>query len=252
MSDFLKKIERDGYIIIPSVISSDTVKILWSELDQAMQVDIEKNSNIFDAGMVHNCFTRGEALCQILNNPILDQYISHLLGEHFIMYAYQASSLPPFSDNYGSRIHVDSPRYIENYQTNIGVIFPLTDFTINNGATWVLPKSHNTKVQPTDEQFNKQAIQATCNAGDMIIFLGRLWHKAGQNNTSTIRHSITLNFCRSYMRQRFDYPRLINQNTLESLNSQGKRLIGMNVRMPTSLDEFYLPAEKRLYKPNQG
>jgi len=252
MNDFLKKIENDGYIIIPSVISSTIVKKLWSELDQAMKDDLDKNSNIFDAGMVHNCFMRGEALCQILNNPVLDEYISHLLGEHFIMYAYQSSSLPPYGDNYGSRIHVDSPRYIENYQTNIGVIFPLTDFTIKNGATWVLPKSHNQKEQPTEEIFNKHAIQATCNAGDMIIFLGRLWHKAGKNNTSSIRHSITINFCRSYMRQRFDYPRLISQNVLESLNSQGRRLIGMNVRMPTSLDEFYLPAEKRLYKPNQG
>jgi mannose-6-phosphate isomerase-like protein (cupin superfamily) len=37
----------------------------------------------------------------------------------------------------------------------------------------------------------------------------------------------------------------------ESFKNKGKQLIGMNVRMPTSLDEFYLPEKKRLYKTNQ-
>jgi hypothetical protein len=54
------------------------------------------------------------------------------------------------------------------------------------------------------------------------------------------------------MRQRFDFPRLVPQPIIDSLGENGKRLIGMNVRMPTSLSEFYLPPEQRLYKPNQG
>ena len=32
----------------------------------------------------------------------------------------------------------------------------------------------------------------------------------------------------------------------------GRRLLGMNVRMPTTLDEFYLPPDQRLYLPAQG
>jgi len=252
MNEFEDEINRNGFIIIPSVLSADNVKELWIELDQAMKDDLVIRPDTFDAGMVHNCFLRGNALKEILNNPALDKYISQLLEEHYIMYAYQSSSLAPNSKNYGSRIHVDSPRFIKNYQTNIGVIFPLTDFTEKNGATWVLPRSHNTEDIPDEYTFNKNSVQAICNAGDMIIFLGRLWHMAGVNNTSTIRHSITINFCRSFMRQRFDYPRLVDENTLNTLNQQGKRLIGMDVRMPVSLDEFYLPEDQRLYKPNQG
>jgi hypothetical protein len=49
---------------------------------------------------------------------------------------------------------------------------------------------------------------------------------------------------------------LINKNDsleriIQKLKNNGKRLIGMNVRVPTSLDEFYLPEKKRLYKSNQ-
>ena len=54
------------------------------------------------------------------------------------------------------------------------------------------------------------------------------------------------------MRQRFDFPRLVPNEIIASLGDDGRRLIGMNVRMPTSLEEFYLPPEQRLYKPDQG
>jgi hypothetical protein len=42
------------------------------------------------------------------------------------------------------------------------------------------------------------------------------------------------------------------QLIIDSMGENGKRLIGMNVRMPTSLAQFYLPPEQRPYKPNQG
>jgi len=249
---YLADMHQHGYAVIASVLSPEKVESLWSELDVAMREDIQGRPNVFDAGMVHNCFQRGDALRDVLNDAALDRYISPLLGEHYIMYAYQSSSLPPQGNNYGSRLHVDSPRFIDGYQTNIGVIFPLTDFNEDNGATWILPGSHLKESAPSESYFNDHAVRANCKAGDMIVFMGRLWHKAGSNQTSTVRHSITINFCRSYMRQRFDFPRLVDNQTLDSLNEQGRRLIGMNVRMPSSLDEFYLPKEQRLYKPNQG
>ncbi|MCI0562573.1 MAG: phytanoyl-CoA dioxygenase family protein, partial [Nitrososphaera sp.] len=93
--------------------------------------------------------------------------------------------------------------------------------------------------------------RAICSSGDMILFNARLVHAAGVNKTSRTRHSLTLNFCRSYMRQRFDFPRLVPPSIVDNLGLDGRRLIGMNVRVPTSLEEFYLPEEQRLYKPNQ-
>ena len=47
-------------------------------------------------------------------------------------------------------------------------------------------------------------------------------------------------------------PKLISEELLSMLNENGRRFIGMNVRMPKSLEEFYLPEDQRLYKPNQG
>jgi ectoine hydroxylase-related dioxygenase (phytanoyl-CoA dioxygenase family) len=54
------------------------------------------------------------------------------------------------------------------------------------------------------------------------------------------------------MRQRFDYPRLVPPELVAQLGPAGRRFLGFNVRVPTSLDEYYVPEEKRLYKAGQG
>jgi ectoine hydroxylase-related dioxygenase (phytanoyl-CoA dioxygenase family) len=48
------------------------------------------------------------------------------------------------------------------------------------------------------------------------------------------------------------YPKMIPPDILAVLGETGGRFLGFNVRIPTSLDEYYLPPDKRLYKPNQG
>lgn len=252
LDDVIGEINEQGFAVLPSVLSDGQVELLRSELDDAMKEDLSRTTDLFDAGMVHNCMVRGPEMAKILDVPTMNQVVSKLLNDTFILYAYQSSSLKSNSSNYGQRIHVDSPRFIPNYPTNIGVIFPLDDFTKENGATHLLSGSHLREKQPNENKFYEESVRAVCNAGDMLVFHARVWHCSGFNSTSKTRHSLTLNFCRSYMRQRFDFPKLISQEIIDSLGEDALRLIGMNVRMPVSLEEFYLPEEQRLYKSNQG
>lgn len=248
----LDMLETEGVTIIPGVLDHDRVVRLRAELEQAVAEDALNYPDVFDKGMVHNCMVRGAEMARLLDDAVMNAYLDKAFSDTCIVYAYQSSSLPPSQGNYGSRVHVDSPRFIPGYATNLGVIFPLDDFTLENGATHYLPGSHHSADMPTDEFFFANAKRACCRAGDMILFNGRLVHAAGFNATTRTRHSLTINICRSYMRQRFDFPRLIPQQIIDSFGEKGRRLIGMNVRMPTSLDEFYLPPEQRLYKPGQG
>lgn len=248
----LNILDSDGIVIIPSVLCLDQVAILRTELELAIAEDNNTHTDVFDKGMVHNCMVRGKNMASLLDNEILIAYLDAAFSSTCIVYAYQSSSLMPGQGNYGSRVHVDSPRFIPDYATNMGIIFPLDDFTENNGATLVMKGSHKNEVLPDSDEFLANAIGACCSAGDMILFNGRLVHAAGANTTSKARHSLTINVCRSYMRQRFDFPRMMSAGAIDKLGPHGKRLIGMNVRVPTALSEFYLPPDQRLYKPNQG
>lgn len=246
-----QQFDLQGVVVIPQVLDKTWLGALQQELEAAIAEDAQQRPDVFDAGMVHNCMTRGKQMCAVLDHPLLNHYIKALFTPHCIIYAYQSSSLVPGQGNYGSRVHVDCPRRIDNYTTNVGVILPLNDFTLQNGATWYLPGSHRLAELPSEALFYQQAKRLLCQAGDLVIFNARLVHAAGVNQDNYTRHALTINLCRPYMRQRFDFPRLLTQQQIDSLGEDGRRLVGMNVRMPVSLDEFYLPPEQRLYKPGQ-
>lgn len=249
--------EKKGFVIIPNFSEPGILAKLKEELLRATQEEIEEvdaklDSPRFDKGMVHNCFLYGENLLDLLNSRELRACTDLLLCRNAIVYAYQSSSAPPYQTNYGGRMHVDAPRHIPNYTTNIGFILPLDDFTTENGGTEVLEGSHHSSDMPTMEDFEKNKKSVICKAGDAIFFNARLWHRTGLNRTGHWRHALTINFCRPFMRSRFDFPRLVQKKKLEiPEKSEARRYLGWDVRMPTDLDEFYLPVEQRLYKPNQ-
>jgi ectoine hydroxylase-related dioxygenase (phytanoyl-CoA dioxygenase family) len=160
--------------------------------------------------------------------------------------------MPPGGANYSHRIHVDSPRFIPNYPTNMGVMLALDDYSLENGATYFLPGSHLSDRVPSEQEFFAGAERPLPRAGDAVVFNARTWHMGGQNRTDRARHAVTMNVCRSYMRQRFDYPRLVPEEIVATLGPVGRRFLGFHVRMPTSLHEYFVPPEQRLYLANQG
>jgi ectoine hydroxylase-related dioxygenase (phytanoyl-CoA dioxygenase family) len=248
----VKLFEKNGFVVVPEILTKSMVEQLRCELVIAIEEDRLSYPAVFDSGMIHNCMIRGEQMLKLLDLQVLNTYLEVFFSATCIVYAYQSSSLPPHQGNYGSRIHVDSPRFIPNYMTNLGVIFPLDDFTVDNGATYYLEGSHFTEELPSEEDFYANAKRMLCPQGSMILFNSRLVHAAGVNKTTSSRHALTINLCRSYMRQRFDFPRLVPDNLINQLGANGQRLLGMNVRMPSCIEDFYLPEEHRLYKPGQG
>jgi ectoine hydroxylase-related dioxygenase (phytanoyl-CoA dioxygenase family) len=250
----VEAIRDRGFAVVPGMLDEDTVDTMKRELLRAAEEDLAawEGRDYSDAWMVHNLMVRHPVFATFLDNPVLHAYLTPLLGDTCILYAYTSSSMPPSGANFSHRVHVDSPRVIPGYWTNVGVMVALDDYTRENGATRFLPHSFEREDPPPVEEFLAQSEETFPRAGEAVIFNARTWHMGGMNRTSVARHAITLNVCRSYMRQRFDYPRLVGEETLKHVGDVGRRFLGFNVRMPASLEEYYLPEAQRLYKAGQG
>ncbi len=248
----LKEFDEIGFTIINNMISPAEVAEMRPLLQSCIDADIanwQGKPGYIDHWMVHNLMVRGEPFLRLLENPSLHAYLEAGFSKNAILYAYTSSSMPPHGSNYSRRIHVDCPRVIPGYRTNVGFLVALDDFTLENGATYVLPKSQWRSDPPSEEEFLANAVRLMPKSGDAIFFNARTWHMGGQNNTDIPRHSVTLNICRRYMRQRFDYPRLVPPGLVAKLGPVGRRFLGFEVRVPTSLEEYYVSPEERLYLP---
>jgi ectoine hydroxylase-related dioxygenase (phytanoyl-CoA dioxygenase family) len=253
--ELLSKLCTEGVVLVPDVLPRKAALAMRPLLQRAIDADLARwqgSPGYIDHWMVHNLMVHDDAFLYLLENPILHAYLSELLSNTCIIYAYTSSSMPPRGSNYSRRIHVDCPRVIPGYVTNVGITLALDDFNEENGATELLPYSQWRTSAPTEAEFEKGAVRFMPSAGQAVIFNARTWHRGGLNRTDKPRHAVTINACRAYMRQRFDYPRLVPESSVAKLGPIGKRFLGFNVRVPVSLEEYYVPEEQRLYKGGQG
>jgi ectoine hydroxylase-related dioxygenase (phytanoyl-CoA dioxygenase family) len=251
----LEEIAERGFAIVPCLTDAREIAALRTELERAIGDDIARwggNPHYRDAHMVLNLMTRGDALLRLLENPAIQAYATALLGPTCILYAYTSSSMPPGGTNYARRVHVDAPRWIPGYPTNVGFTLALDDFHAGNGAMSLLPGSHLAPDAPDEASFDAHAQIVLPRAGEMIVFNARTFHRGGVNRTDRARHAVTMNVCRAFMRQQFDYPRVVAPELVARLGPVGRRFLGFDVRMPASLEEYYVAADERLYKAGQG
>lgn len=243
-----------GFTVVRGALDQALVEDLRARLARLVAEQRASATDVtrVDDYMVHNPMVLDSAFLHLLEHPAIVEVLDEFLGDTSILYACTTSSMPAGGSNYSNRIHVDSPRVIPGYTSQMGVIIALDDFTEDNGATYLLPESFERTSPPTEDEFFANALRVFPKRGDLVVLNPRTWHLGGQNHTSRDRHAVTLSACRSFMRQRFDYPRLIDGAVAETLSPTLRRLLGFNVRIPASLDEYYVPEERRLYKANQG
>ena len=85
----------------------------------------------------------------------------------------------------------------------------------------------------------------------MLVFDSNIWHSTGLNTTNKGRRGIPITLSRSFMKQLLDYPRAIGYDKIENFDPKLQQLLGYYSRVPSSLDEWYQPEDKRFYKKNQ-
>jgi ectoine hydroxylase-related dioxygenase (phytanoyl-CoA dioxygenase family) len=245
-----RQIDEQGSFIERDVLSAAHIAQLKSDLIAAIEAEAvyHGRSDYSDYGMVLACYMYGRSFLELLDHAPLIDPIDAALGSSCIVYAYTSSSMPPHRSNYSGRTHVDSPRMIPGYMTNLGVTIALDDFTAENGATYYLPGSHTRTEAPSDDEFFAGAERLIMPAGSAFFFNARTWHRGGENATPEWRHGLTFNICRPFMKQRLDIPRMLAGRDLSGLSERVIQKLGFLSQVPASLDEYYVPPEQRKCK----
>lgn len=249
----VSSIDKKGFCVVDSYLSADVVREFNSILDhEVSRSEQEHPYRNFDKCHIHDLFVRYPRFLEIVDDTFLDNLLANFIGEHWVLYAATSSSVPPGKKNFASRVHVDSPRFVPGYAFNMGVIWTLSDYTIENGCLEVMPYSHLEANEPALEVFERKKIKVICEKGSLIIFNARVFHRTTPNNSKHWRHALTMNACRSFMKQRMDWVQFFGTDYVAGLNNRLKRVIGYDTRVPSNMDEYSQPEKFRFYKSNQG
>ena len=94
--------------------------------------------------------------------------------------------------------HIAAP--YADFPVQLSTLWMLSDFTPENGATWIVPGSHRTTDNPTGtlcvDRFESYPteIQATGPSGSVLLFDSRLWHSSASNNSDGLRVGMVVRY----------------------------------------------------------
>ncbi len=257
MQDFLAQVRNVGYSIFPNIVPEALLSRLRSDIPSRIEEckNWQRKNGIEGSmeGAAHHVVGGNDSLNEFLHLLYLDDYIGAHFDSPYILNSFGAINNIPNSKSayrHGQRFHRDVRTYTGSFHLMLNMLVMVDDFTVENGATKVVPGSHLVRERPDDEYLEQHTARITGTAGTIMLFDSNLWHSAAPNNTGGQRMALTLTFTPPFHKQQMDYPRLLGENFPK--NDKMRQLLGYHSRVPANHDEWYQPPEKRMYKPGQG
>jgi ectoine hydroxylase-related dioxygenase (phytanoyl-CoA dioxygenase family) len=252
-----------GCCVVEDVLSErlieDVSQSLYSVRDAIhAEIGVERLDRAGEIGVLRLMQYYHADFLRFLELPVVTEIIDRALAPTAIQHTQNGFILPPLPPNteapglFQMTFHQDFPRVLNGYMMSLNLYFSISDFTEETGATRVIPGSHQLATRPSDAEIAARAVSAVCPPGSMLVFDSTLWHAAGFNRSGRDRLSVNHQFTRSYIKQQIDYPRALGIDAIEKLAPRTQQLLGYYTRIPASLDDYYQPREKRLYRANQG
>jgi len=255
--DFEREVSSVGFSVFAGVVPDDLLERLRRDIPLRQEAcRLAQARNGVDAGMegsAHHVVGGDDSLYDFLCAMYLNDHIKAYFGGEYILNAYGAINNTTYSEatyKHGLRFHRDVRTYSGDFRLMINMLVMVDDFTIENGATKVVPGTHRIADRPSDEYLDQHAIRVIGTAGSIVLFDSNLWHSAAPNTTRSPRMALTLAFTRPFFKQQMDYPRMLGEEFPP--NERVRQVLGYNARVPCGYDEWYQPAERRMYKPGQG
>lgn len=253
---FDKTIADYGWIVYENAVDIPFIDKIAGSLAESYEIrrKIQVKNGIAAVmnGTLHHLVEKDTFTLEFLERQYCAAQIRHFLKGNYILNSLGAVINLKGDMPYVQNIHRDLRSFTGEYKVMIQMMVILDDFTLENGATYLLSGSHKLEERPTDEYFYKNADRAVVKKGSIIMFDSNLWHATGKNNTDGKRRTLTMAFTRPFFKPQLDYPRSLGYEFGESLNENLRQVLGYNARIPENLNEYYQPVEKRMYQPGQG
>jgi len=255
-----KQLKEEGYTILHNYIDKDWIDSLKPTIDISFhhhrKIQISNGNDIATDGVALHALVDNRIYIDFLEYLLVDALLGPFL-EHqyfhskFILNSFSALNNLPSQPNFSSIVHRDLRFYTGEIPIMINVLVMIDDFTEANGPTLLLPKSHLSEKKPSNEDFYNHCVKAIGKAGSVLLFNSNVWHASSFNGSSEGRRAIPITFTKSLIKQLLDYPRAIGYHQMNVFSEYMQQILGYHSRVPANLNDWYQPADKRLYRKNQ-
>jgi len=231
--DVARRLLDDGYVVVTGMMDQAGLTSARDDLDRVLQTTRTGRNFFegFDTQRVYALFAKTRAFDRAATHPLLLAVLDQVLG------SYQLSAPVGIRIGPGEKaqiLHRDDAIYPvpePHPPLVVNTMWPLDDFTLENGATRFVPGSHRWEPGRTPGPDDEVAT-AVIAPGSAMFYLGSLWHGGGANQTSAPRLGVILHYAAGWLRQQENHCLAVPREVARQLPERLQELLGYNIYPP--------------------
>jgi ectoine hydroxylase-related dioxygenase (phytanoyl-CoA dioxygenase family) len=229
-AEVVQELERSGYAVIPNHMDDEDRAAASSELSELLAsacwgsgFDGTRTKRVWALLAETRCMDRAAL------DPLVLDVVEQAIGPGAQFSITFATQVHPGQD--AQVLHFDQGIYPvpRDRDVMLTAIWALDDFTASNGATLVVPGSHQPAASKPDPGL---AVPVEMPAGSLLLFSGRLYHGAGANTSTQTRLGVVIDYQQPWLRPCEAHMLSADPAQVRQLPQRLQELLGYNQPSP--------------------
>lgn len=239
----VEQVRRLGYAAVDAGYAPEELRAFGRDFDRTRDAYLRAHgeAELRRLGELHTVRSPlahgGRAFLDLALNAKLLAILDDLIEGKFILNQQNGLVNPPGERYEQAAWHRDLPyqHFVSTKPLAVNALFCVDDFTVENGATFVLPASHHSEEFPSPDFVRRNAVQVEAKAGSFIVMDCMAFHAGGYNSSANVRRAVNHVYTIPYFKQQISLPRSMPDPVISPRTSE---ILGFTYREPASVAEY--------------
>lgn len=229
-----QQLDELGYLVLPDFIPPAVLDDLRNRCEALWEEEGDDAGSEFRAEpgtrRLANLLDKGAIFAQVVTMPKILACMEHVIGPGYKLSSLNARSTNPHNGD-AQPWHADTGAIADERGYWVcNSVWMLDDFTTENGATRMIPRSHTWRRLPeagNTDHLPDEAL-ATGKAGTVVVMNAHMWHGGTANRTDRCRRALHAFYTRDDKPQQQYQKALLRSETIAALTPLQRRVLAID------------------------
>jgi ectoine hydroxylase-related dioxygenase (phytanoyl-CoA dioxygenase family) len=237
IQDMVAALQRSGAVVIDSVLPEVVSQGLCADLRPEFDREGHLYQNTFNGHQtlrVGGVTKYSSHFSTLLLHPTVLAIADAILKPHCEVYQVgSTTAIEILPGEEAQVLHADDtcyPSELLHFEAQISALWALDDFTVENGATRVVPREMG--IETPDDAREEHVVQAVMPKGSVVIYLGSTLHGGGANLSNAPRKAVVNTYCLGWLRQEENQYLTLTREEVAAQSDEMRRMLGFQAHGP--------------------
>lgn len=241
-----------GYLLLEDFFPRELVAEAREQIYRCVEDEPARTSHFYGdevnaaQARVWNLPAKGQVFRDLCADERMLALMRPILGDDLMLSSFAANVLHPGAQ--AQEPHVDYPYWDlharnrwpralnASYHLAVESVIPLDEFTVENGATAIVPGSQKLARWPDAAEFGARQVRVTMLPGTLLLFPALLWHAGQTNRSGASRAALLGSYTIKSIKPIEDWSRCISRNEALGYDETMQGLLGVDYPYPAVMD----------------